>query len=402
MTTKVIELPALDAPRLAAETGNKLVRITGAIAALGIIGCVVAALMDVNRFAFSYLTGFLFTVTIGLGAVFFVLLQHAVKAGWSVAARRHMEWISLILPIGAVLFIPILLMAPKIFAPWWHGPTGHEDPLSAKSAYLNPTFFYIRAVIFFAAWTFLSWWFARQSAKQDESGDARLTVKMQLVAPPMLFVFAFTLTFAGFDWAMSLDPFWYSTIFGVYIFAGAVVSSIAALALITNLFQKSRILRRVSTVEHRHTIGQLLFAFTVFWAYIGFSQYMLIWYANMPEETIFYRNRWTGSWVGVSLVLVFGHFAIPFIYLMSRHVKRHMLGLLAGAVWMLAMHYVDMYWLVMPNLDVGGANPTLIDLAGLVGPAGILAFLVAWKAQKGPLYPLKDPRLIESLTSENH
>jgi hypothetical protein len=402
MTTKVIELPALDVPRLATDTGNKLVRITGAIAALGIIACVVAALMDVNRFAFSYLTGFLFTVTIGLGAMFFVILHHTVKAGWSVAARRHMEWISLILPICAVLFIPIVLMAPTIFGQWWHGPTGHEDPLSAKSAYLNPTFFYIRAAIFFAAWTFLSLWFARQSANQDESGDPRLTVKMQLLAPPMMFVFAFTLTFAGFDWAMSLDPFWYSTIFGVYIFAGAVVSSLSLLAVITILFQRSRILRRVSTVEHRHTIGQLVFAFVVFWSYIGFSQYMLIWYANMPEETVFYRNRWTGSWVGVSLILVFGHFAIPFLYLMSRHVKRHMLGLLAGAIWMLAMHYVDMYWLVMPNLDPAGANPTLIDLAGLLGPAGILAFLVAWKAQKGPLYPVKDPRLIESLTSENH
>jgi len=401
MTKKVLELPALDAPRLATDTGNKLVRITGAIAALGIIGCVAGALIDMNRFAFAYLTGFLFTVTIGLGGLFFVLLHHTVKAGWSVAARRHMEWISLILPICAVLFIPIVMLAPKIFS-WWHGPTGHEDPLSAKAAYLNPSFFYIRAVIFFGAWTFLSWWFARQSAKQDDSGDPRLTVKMQLLAPPMMFVFAFTLTFAGFDWAMSLDPFWYSTIFGVYIFAGAVVSSLSALAVITILFQKSRILRRVSTVEHRHTIGQLMFAFTVFWSYIAFSQYMLIWYANLPEETIFYRSRWTGSWVGVSLALVVGHFAIPFIYLMSRHVKRHMLGLLAGAIWMLAMHYLDMYWLVMPNLDSAGAHLTFIDLAGLVGPAGILAFLVAWKAQKGPLYPLKDPRLIESLSSENH
>jgi len=403
MTNKLIELPALDAPRLAPETGNQLVRITGGIAALGIIACVAAALVDTERFAFSYLTGFLFTVTIGLGALFFILLHHTVKAGWSVAARRHMEWVAWILPIGAVLFIPVAALAPKIFHHWWAGPTGPEDPLSAKSVYLNPTFFFIRAIVFFGIWSLLVWWFSRRSTQQDETGDARLTVKMQLVAAPMMFVFAFTLTFAGFDWAMSLDPFWYSTIFGVYIFAGSVMSSLALLAVVTILFQKSRILRRVSTVEHRHTIGQLMFAFVVFWSYIAFSQYMLIWYANLPEETVFFRNRWyVGDWYWVSLVLIFGHFAIPFLYLMSRHVKRHMNGLFVGAIWLLAMHYVDMYWLVMPNHDTATPHPSWIDLAGLLGPAGILAFLVAWKAQKGPLYPLKDPRLIESLSSENH
>src|SRR5262249_32410679 len=336
----------------------------------------------------------MWTVTIGLGAVFFILLQHAVKAGWSVTARRHMEWISLILPVCAILFIPIVILAPKIFFHWWAGPESHEDPLAAKAAYLNPTFFYIRAVIYFAAWTFLALWFARKSAKQDETGDPKLTVQMKMVSSPMLFVFAFTLTFAGVDWIMSLDPFWYSTIFGVYIYSGSVVSSLAALAVITLLFQQTKILRRVSTVEHRHDIGKLMWAFVIFWGYIAFSQYMLIWYANLPEETVFYRNRWTGSWIAVSLILLFRHFAIPSLGLMSRHGKRHAMGLAAGAVWMLAMHYVDMYWLIMPTLDAAGANPSWIDLAGLLGPGGILAALVAWKAQQGPLYPLKDPRLV--------
>jgi hypothetical protein len=357
----------------------------------------------------------MWTVTIGLGAMFFVLLQHAVKAGWSVTARRHMEWISLVLPACVLLFIPIAILAPKIFGHcspgealahgdscgWWGGPPSPDHPLAKKSAYLNPTFFYIRAVAYLAAWTFLSVWFSRKSAKQDVTGDPKLTVKMQLLSAPMLYVFAFTLTFAGFDWIMSLDPYWYSTIFGVYIFAGATVSSYAALAVITLLFQKTKILRRVSTVEHRHDIGKLMWAFVIFWSYIGFSQYMLIWYANMPEETVFYRNRWTGSWVVVSLALVFGHFAIPFLGLMSRHVKRSMLGLAAGAVLVLVMHYIDMYWLIMPNLDHAGASPSWIDLAGLLGPGGVLATVVAWKAQQGPLYPLKDPRLVESMKSES-
>jgi hypothetical protein len=401
MTSKVIELPALDAPRLASDTGRFIFRTTAMFAAVGILGCAVAAFVDPQRFAFSYLTGFMWTATIGLGAMFFVLLQHVVKAGWSVTARRHMEWISLVLPACVLLFIPIAVMAPTIFHEWWGGPPSPEHPLSHKAGYLNPTFFYVRAAVYLAAWTFLSVWFSRKSAKQDETGDTNLTVKMQVLSGPMLYVFAFTLTFAGFDWIMSLDPYWYSTIFGVYIFAGATVSSYAALAVITLLFQKTKILRRVSTVEHRHDIGKLMWAFVIFWSYIGFSQYMLIWYANLPEETVFYRNRWTGSWVVVSLVLVFGHFAVPFLGLMSRHVKRNMLGLAAGAVLMLAMHYVDMYWLIMPNLDQAGANPSWIDLAGLLGPGGVLATVVAWKAQQGPLYPLKDPRLVESMKSES-
>jgi hypothetical protein len=401
MTSKVIELPALDAPRLASDTGRTLVRFTGFIAFVGILGCVAGALSDVQRFAYSYLTGFMWTVTIGLGAVFFVLLQHAVKAGWSVAARRHMEWISLVLPVCAIMFLPIAVLAPKIFHAWWSAPASLDDPLAGKRVYLNPTFFFIRAAIYFASWTFLSVWFARKSAKQDETGDPKLTVKMQVLSSPMLYVFAFTLTFAAFDWLMSLDPFWYSTIFGVYIFAGATLSSYAALALITLWFQKTKILRRVSTVEHRHDIGKLMWAFVIFWSYIAFSQYMLIWYANLPEETVFFRNRWTGSWVYVSLTLVFGHFAIPFLGLMSRHVKRNMLGLAAGAALVLVAHYVDMYWLVMPNLDPAGANLTWIDLAGLLAPGGVLATVVAWKAQQGPLYPLKDPRLVESMKSES-
>src|SRR5262249_22515036 len=159
-----------------------------------------------------------------------------------------------------------------------------------------------------------------------------LTIKMQKLSAPMMLVFALTISFAGFDWLMSLQPFWYSTIFGVYTFAGAFVSSLAVLALITLQLAKSGLYKRVSTVAHRHDIGKLIFAFIVFWSYIAFSQFMLIWYANLPEETIFFRNRWfAGSWSTVSLLLVFTHFAFPFLFLMSRHPKRHMVGLAVGA-----------------------------------------------------------------------
>src|SRR5262249_17551674 len=164
----------------------------------------------------------------------------------------------------------------------------------------------------------------------------------------MMLIFALTISFAGFDWLMSLQPHWYSTIFGVYTFAGAFVSSLAVLGLMTIALQRSGLYKRVSTVEHRHDIGKLEFAFIVFWSYIAFSQFMLIFYANLPEETIFFRSRWVGSWVSLSWLLVVGHFVFPFSFLLSRHVKRHPLGFTVASAWIVFIHYIDMYWLVLP------------------------------------------------------
>ena len=334
--------------------------------------------------------------TLGLGGLFFVLLQHLTKAGWSVSTRRQAEWVSRVLVIAVLLFVPIAVLAGNTFS-WWHAEHGELKNLW----YLNPTFFFARAALFFVVWALLAWWFAHTSRKQDDSGDPRLTVKMQVMSGPMMLIFALTLSFAAFDWLMSLQPKWYSTIFGVYIFAGSVTSSLALLAVITIILQKAGLYKRVSTVEHRHDIGKLLFGFVVFWAYIGFSQFILQWYANLPEEVIFYHNRWEGSWKGISLLLFFGHFVVPFLFLLPRTTKRHMLGLTVGACLMLFMHYVDLYWLVMPILTPAGFSPSWIDLAALVGPVGVLALVIAWHAAKGNLYPLKDPRLVESMKLDN-
>ena len=385
-----------DAERLDEATGKKLVKVAGAVAALGLLLCIAAYATDAKRFAFSYLTGFMWVVTIGLGALFFVILQHITKAGWSVAARRHMEWVSAILPVAIVLAIPVVLGAHDLYHHWM-GPQAATDPILVKKvAWLNPGFFYARLAIYFTLWATLAWWFARTSRKQDESGDVELTHSMQRVSAPSVLLFALSLSFGAFDILMSLAPHWYSTIFGIYIFAGSVVSALAVLALITVGLQGGGWLKRVSTVEHQHDVGKLMFAFTVFWAYRGFSQFMLIWYANMPEETIWFHERWQGSWKAVSLTLLFGHFIVPFCFLLSRHVKRHKRALVAAAIWMLAMHYVDLYWMIMPTLDTGSAHPSWIDLAGLLGPLGVLALVIACKASRGPLYPLRDPRLAET------
>lgn len=397
-----------DVPRLDSAASKKLLTVAGVFAGASVLVAAAGALVDPHRFAFAYLVGFCFAASLGLGGLFFVIIQHLTKAGWSVAARRHMEWMSAILPACIVLFIPVALFAPHTFEPWMGHEAATDPVLSKKLAYLNPTFFFVRAGFYLLAWAGLAHFFSSKSAQQDGSGDKSITQKLEGASAPAVIVFALTTTFAAFDWLMSLDPHWYSTIFGVYYFAGAALSSLAALSLITITLQKKGYLSRVSTVEHRHDIGKLFFGFVVFWAYIAFSQFILIWYANIPEETIFYKHRWDGSWKYLSWTLLFGHFVIPFVVLMSRHAKRSYTVLGATSVFVLLMHWVDLYWLVMPNMGAHGGeghghdlHVSWVDVAGLLGPLGVSALAVAFRATRTAIYPLKDPRIPETVRVEN-
>ena len=372
-----------------------------AIAALGALAAAAAYAVDARRFAFAYLVGFSFVATLGVGGLIFILIQHLTRAGWSSAARRQMEWLASALPIGALLFVPLALLSARIYE--WMSPAALADPLLAKKhAYLNAPAFFGRAAFFFLVWSLLALLFWRTSRRQDSSDEPEIaTVKMQRWSAPAVLVTGITLTFAGFDWLMSLDPRWYSTIFGVYVIAGSIVGSLALLALGTLTLERRGLYGAVSTVEHRHDIGKLLFGFTVFWAYIAFCQYFLIWYANIPEETIFFRRRWIGSWKTVSATLALGHFALPFLLLLSRAGKRSPTVLGATATLLLFMHYVDLYWLVMPTLDRGAAHPSWIDAAGLLLPVGVLLGWLSRRAARDPIYPLRDPRLPEAIRLEN-
>lgn len=391
---------AVDAQTLPEERGKHLLTIGGALAAVGILLAIAGMVTDRNRFAPAYLVGFAFTYTIGLGGLFWVILHHLTKAQWSVAARRQLEWISTVLPVCLVLFVPILLMGHTLYHHWMEPAPEHAAVIAKKKGWLNPTFFWVRAGVYLVIWSALAWFFFSHSRKQDASGDKRLTLRMQTVSAPAILLFALSLTFAAFDWLMSLAPTWYSTIFGVYIFAGSVTSGLSVLALLTIALQKWGYFKKVSTIEHRHDIGKLLFAFIVFYAYITYSQFMLIWYANLPEETFFFAMRWVGGWKALSVLLILGHFVFPFLLLLSRNAKRNMKLLAFAAVWMLFMHWVDMYWLVMPNFHAD-VSFSWLDLAGFLGPVGVLALVLAWQASRSPLYPLKDPRLAETMRNVN-
>lgn len=391
-----------DAKQLPKDVGESLTKLGMGLAGLGVVAAGVGYAIDAKRFAFSYLVGFLFVATIALGGLCFVQIQHLTRAGWSVVARRQAEWLAGLMPAVAALFIPVILFSHTLYHHWMGPEAAHDPILQKKAAFLNPNFFYGRAALYLVIWVALALFFTRTSRAQDDSGDKKLSDRMQAMSAPGTMLFALSMTFAGFDWVMSLNPHWYSTIFGVYIFSGCMTASLAALALMTVRLQERGYFVKYSTIEHRHDIGKLLFGFIVFFAYIAFSQYMLIWYADLPEETVFYHERWDAdSWKVVSWSILLGHFVIPFVLLLSRHAKRHPVVLSVGAVIMLVMHYVDLYWLVMPTYDHHHATFGVVDVCGLLGPLGIAAFFLARQAAAGPLYPLRDPWLAETVKVDN-
>jgi hypothetical protein len=401
--------------------------------AVGGVGIACSLMLGLSKqdgmasFFHAYLTSFLFFLSISLGALFFVLLQHLTRAGWSVTVRRVAELTAGNLTLLALLALPIVIvtvMGNGALYPWANIETfrqevldtermhAMEELLHKKHAFLNPTFFALRCAAYFAVWILLARYFLKRSTEQDSSGDPSLTTRMESISAPGMLLFALTITFAAFDLIMSLDPFWFSTIFGVYVFSGSVVGFFAFVTLATLFLQRRGRLTGKVTVEHYHDLGKMLFAFVFFWGYIAFSQYMLIWYANLPEETGWFRLRQTGGWTGLSIALLFGHFIIPFLGLISRHAKRRVAILSFWCVWMLVFHYLDLYYLVMPQLmlrqvgwDVTLAMDTTfqpLDLACLTGLGGIYVAALVHRARACHLMPVKDPRLDESLAFENY
>jgi len=392
---------------LLGELGARTMRIAGGV---GVVGLGLSAVLGfvqgdhLQRFFHSYLVAFAFYLTIALGALWFVILQHLVRATWSTVVRRVAEILAGTLPAMGVLFLVVLvpLLAGNDSLYFWTTAEAHDDHLvHAKLGYLNPAFFAIRAVVYFGAWIFLSRHFLRKSLEQDMSGDAAISDHLRRAAGPSMVAFGFTTCFAGFDLLMSLHPAWYSTMFGVYFFAGCALGVFAVLALASMALQRSGRLVHSITVEHYHDMGKLLFAFVFFWGYIAFSQFMLIWYADIPEETEWYRLRMFTPWAKVSILLIFGHFFFPFIMLLTRETKRRLPVLAFFCLWMLAMHYLDLFWIVMPEMTEK-AGLALMDVTLFLGVGGIFVAAAARVAKDAHLIPIKEPTLSASLGFQNY
>ena len=281
----------------------------------------------------------------------------------------------------------------------------HAETMEKKSGYLNKNFFLARVAVYFVIWIFLAFRMLGLSVQQDTTKDPELTLKAQRLAPAATFLFALSLTFAVFDWVMSLEPAWFSTIFGVAMFACGVVSSYAILILVTMSLKNSGPLEGAVTKEHYHDLGKLMWGFLIFWAYVNFSQFMLIWYAALPEETTWYHHRWDhGPWAKVSIAIIIGHFVVPFFWLISRNFKRNLGRLQLGAALLLVMHVVDIYWFVMPNFQINNQDAFSfhwMDAACLLAVAGIYGAYVFFRMTKVSLVPVGDPRLQRSLHFQN-
>jgi hypothetical protein len=444
---------------------------------LAVVGFIVAVVlgwllggsfMPLRRFFFAYLVAFCFFLSLSLGAMIIVLLQHLTRSAWSVGVRRIHENVAALMPALGVLAIPLIVTValesgtvyrwalpynqstPAARAAAAHGETEEEaGPTGAattgleaeqmknqnpqvtpetaggkaqllldsvtlqKRAWMNPWFWIVRIVVYFFTWSWIALWYRRQSLRQDETGDPELSRQMTFRAGISLVVVGLTLTGAAGDLIMSLDPHWYSTMFGVYFFAGSFVAGWALLILLTRAVQKAGYLTRSVNREHYHDLGKWLFGFTFFWGYIAFGQYMLLWYANIPEEIEWFTRHGATTvhenitgWSYVILALLFGQLLIPFGGLLSRHVKRAVGVLVFWAAWVLAFHLLDIYWMVMPEYHVaGGPHWTgvslLVDLAALLGMGGLLGAVLLRLMAPHSLRPAADPRLPEALAFQN-
>jgi hypothetical protein len=374
--------------------------LLGILALLGLAFSVVGAILSPRQFSFSWLFAFAYFFTLCAGCLFWIIVHHATDAEWSVLVRRQLENIVALWPVLALLFIPILIFRHQLYS-WMNIPPGEDPVLDAKRPYLNFNFFLVRAVVFLGFFIISAWLLKKYSVSQDKDGNPRFTIKMRKVAFVSLPLFALALTFGAFDWLMSLNYHWFSTMWGVYIFAGACGASMSLLVLVITALRNAGYLKDVITMEHYHAMGKWMLAFTVFWAYIGFSQYMLIWYANIPEETEYFIRRNTESWWLLSTFLVFGRFFLAFPILLMRSIKKKPQQICIIAGWILFMQLLDMYIVVLPALHGNGVHLSILDFVPLIAIGATLAFFYLRIVGKTSLFPVRDPRLIESLRLTN-
>jgi len=352
--------------------------------------------LDPRQMVFQNIIGFLLFTSVAAGAVFLVALEYIGGAVWSVPMRRVNEFLSLLTLVTPVLALPMFFYLHDIFH-WLHPEALETDPiLAGKSPYLNADFLIIRFVVVFVLWNGFAFLFTRNSQKQDDTRDPKLTTVNIRLAAVFVPVFAITLTLTAVDWAMSLEPHWFSTIIGVYYFSGTVLAALSvATYAIVRLHEAGYfpMLRR----DHFYSLGALLFAFINFWAYIAFSQFLLIWYADLPEETFLFINRWHNGWEYVSVLLIIVHFAVPYFALLTQDSKMDLKRLKVMSIWILVAHLVDLYWLVMPTHSKSvSVSWTVIAFPILL--VGMIIVVLSYKMKRTNLVPVGDPKLERGLS----
>jgi hypothetical protein len=359
-----------------------------------------------DDFFFAYLAGWSFLLTTALGGLLFLIFHHLTRASWSVVVNRLNETLIWAFPLLFVMGLPLLFGMHDLYH-WTHAelydPTSshYDEILAGKRAYLNFPFWCARMVVYFLAWTIISYRLYTFSVRQDVDPEASIPAQLRSTSAWGLPLTAVTLAFASYDILMSLDPHWFSTIFGVYFFAGGILSAVATITLLALLLQNlGGQLQQTITREHYQDLGKYMFGFVVFWAYIAFSQYMLYWYGGIPEETVWFQHRLQHGWGWHSAFLLGFHFVVPFLILLPRATKRSHIIMSVMSVWVLVMHWFDLHWVVLPVLrDSGGFH--WLDFTCWLGLTGIFGGLLMYRLSRHSLVPQKHPYLSDSLHFEN-
>lgn len=359
---------------------------------IGAVFSIIGFITDPARASFDCIISFMFVLSIGVGALFLVALEYLVGAIWSVPFRRVAEILSKLLLFAPIIAIPVLFNLHDVFH-WTHADAVANDKiLSQKTPYLNEAFFIIRFVVFFLLMWLFYWLITSRSSRQDISADQNLTRKNVRTSAVFMPVLGITITYMAVDWMMSLEPHWFSTIFGVYYFGGTVLAALAAVTLGSVILHENGNLPGLKR-DHFYSLGALMFAFTNFWAYIAFSQYLLIWYANIPEETFWFITRSEGSWMWISLGLILIRFIIPYAMLLSQPSKSNTKILKIASAWILFAHMYDLYWLIMPSFSAEGAVFGWIEIAFVLFTVGLVLMVFNFGGRRKNLIPVGDPKL---------
>ena len=371
-----------------------------AVGALFFALLIFGLLVDRAQFFHAYLVGFIFWIGITVGSLALLMLQHLTGGAWGLILRRVLEAATRTLPLMLILFIPILVGLNQIY-PWTDRVAMDQVPaLKEKAAhYLNPTFFMIRAALYFAIWLLMAWLLNSLSLKQDRTAEPKLRKRMQMVSGPGLGLLILTVTFASIDWAMSLDPAWSSTIYGLIFVAAWSLSALAFGILTMSWLAKREPMNAVVRTSHFHDWGNLLLTLVMLWTYFAFSQYLIIWSGNLPEETTWYVARKHGGWGAIALGIVILQFAFPFITLLSRAAKKSPQKLAMLAALILVMRVVDVIWLIEPSFDREHFHLSWMDLVAPIAIGGLWLATFAWQLQKRSLVPINDPQLEQALTA---
>jgi hypothetical protein len=385
---------------VSAELHQDIARWRTRARGLGVAGavlCVAGFFGSPFQFYRSYLWAYLYVVALSVGPLAWLMLQYLTGGNWGVVIRRPCEAAARTLPLVALMFLPILIGIPNLYQ-WSHAAKVLADPaLQHKHPYLNVPFFLARTAFYFGGWMLLSTLFNRWSAREDAEGHHAVHGKMSALAGPGLIFWGLSVTFMSIDWVLSVNPQWFSTMFGLLFMASQGLTSMAFLITLMVLLSTRRPMSQVLTPRHLHDLGKFLLALVMVWAYFSFSQFLIIWAGNLPEEIPWYMTRLHGGWQYVALLLVFGHFALPFALLLSRDLKRNFKLLAAIAIFILCMRLVDLYWLVAPDFRQQSFGLSWMDFAAPMGLLGIWLAYFLRQLEKRPLMPINSPHLEEAL-----